>query len=74
MPENHFSIVREYQRPMVDLVSESQATSPTTYRELTQIIFPYPNISSFLYNLVWRRMRGIVSSSGRSLIAEVMLC
>ena len=73
MPENHFSIVREYQRPMVDLVSESQATSPTTYRELTQIIFPYPNISSFLYNLAWRRMRGIVSSSGRSLIAEVML-
>lgn len=72
-PANLFGIVQEYQRPAADLVSKGQATSLTAKRELTQIIFPYPNISSFLYNFAWRRMRGVVSSSGRSLIAEVML-
>jgi hypothetical protein len=72
-PTNQFGIVQEYQQPTALNDSEDQAISPTANRELAQIIFPYPNISSFLYNVAWRRMRGVVSSSGRSLVAEVIL-
>jgi hypothetical protein len=72
-PANQFGIIQEYQQPTALNVSLDQATSLTNNRELAQIIFPYPNISSFLYNVAWRRMRGVVSSSGRSSIAEVIL-
>ena len=79
-PANQFGIVQEYQQPTAIPISEDWwkpllIDSPpplTTQRDIAAIIYPYPNMTSFLFNLAWRRMQGIVSSSGRSSIAEVI--
>ena len=80
-PANLFGIVQEYQQPTAVPISEDwwkplvvdhPPTSLTTKRDVAAIIYPYPNMTSFLFNLAWRRMQGIVSSTGRSSIAEVI--
>ena len=79
-PANQFGIVQEYQQPTAVPISEDWwrpllmdfPLPPTAKRDVAAIIYPYPNISSFLFNLVWRRMQGIVSPTGRSSIAKVI--
>ena len=78
-PANQFGIVQEYQQPTAVPISEDwwkpllvDSPSLTTKRDIAAIIYPYPNMTSFLFNLAWRRMQGIVSSTGRSSIAKVI--
>ncbi|KAH9050787.1 hypothetical protein EDB87DRAFT_1827350 [Lactarius vividus] len=82
MPANQFGLVQKYQQPMAITASEdrwrpptvdSSPTCPTSDREVSDIIYPYPNISSFLFNLTWRWMQGVVSSSNRASMAKVLL-
>ena len=81
-PSNQFGIVQEYQQPTASPISvdwwmllctKTSPTTPTTKREVTDIIYPYPNITSFIFNLTWRRMRGVISSSGRTSIVDAIL-
>lgn len=80
-PANQFGIVQEYQQPTAIPVFEDwwkphtdgNPGSLTANREVAHVIFPYPNMSSFLFNFAWRQMHGIVSSSGRTSIANVIL-
>ena len=79
---NQFTLVREYlQRPSVipdSLVSwkspvvKLPPTTPKKHREVLDIIYPYPNISSFLYNLTWRRMCGVASNSNREKMLNIL--
>ncbi len=75
---NRFALVREYQqRPSAipdyvvlwkSLVINLPPIIPKKHRKVSNIIYPYPNVSSFLYNLTWRRMCGIVSASSREMM------
>ncbi|KAH9051666.1 hypothetical protein EDB87DRAFT_1735076 [Lactarius vividus] len=82
MPANWFSLVQKYQQPMAITASEdrwrpptmdSSPTCPNSDREVSDIIYPYLNISSFLFNLTWRQMQGVVSSSNWASMAKVLL-
>ena len=72
-PANQFGVVKEYQRQPAAVLITGTSTPPTTHRDVADIIEPYPTLSSFLFNLTWRRMKGVVSSSGRASIAKVLL-
>ena len=82
-PANQFGIVQEFQQPTAVSRAITEDQSPTimdpppsslpTVRDVADIIDPYPNITSFLFNLAWRRMQGAVSSSGRASIIKVLL-
>jgi hypothetical protein len=73
---NRFALVQEYQRhPSVipdSLVSQETLVPghtdppPKKHRTIPNIIHPYPNITSFLYNYTWRRMGGIASASNQA--------
>lgn len=79
---NRFSVVREYQqRPSVipdsqvswkSLVVHLPPITPKKHREVLDIIHPYPNISSFLYNLTWRRMCGVASTANREMMTNTL--
>ncbi|KAH9011740.1 hypothetical protein EDB85DRAFT_2159661 [Lactarius pseudohatsudake] len=79
---NRFGVIREYQqRPTVipdinaswrTLVVDHTPAPLKKHREVMDIIFPYPNLSSFLYNLTWRRMSGVLTSSNRTLMANML--
>lgn len=76
-PANRFGLVQEYQQttavPVSLIIADYFPTYPKTNRDVSRIIYPYPNISSFLFNLAWRRMQGVASSSDRVSIAKVLL-
>jgi hypothetical protein len=75
-PANQFGIVQEYQRQLTALpIAEDQLPSniDTSDRDIADIIDPYPNVTSFLFNFAWRRMKGVVSSAGRASITSVLL-
>ena len=79
---NRFTLVREYrQQPSVtpdSLVSWNSPvvalhpTTPKKCREVLDIIYPYPNLSSFLYNLTWRQMCGVASNSNRDKMTNTL--
>ena len=77
-PANKFDIVQEYLRQPIPIhTTEDQPSWPsspslTTVRDITDIIKPYPNITTFLYNFTWQRMKG-VSASGRASFTKVLL-
>ena len=54
-------------------MQKTSPTTPTTKREVTDIIYPYLNITSSIFNLTWRRMRGVISSSGHTSIVDAIL-
>jgi hypothetical protein len=80
---NRFAVVREYQQhPSVipdsevswkSLVVHLPPITPKKHREVSDIIYPYPNISSFLYNLTWRQMCGVASTANQEMMTS-MLC
>ena len=69
-------MAQEYQRqPTAVPTTEDQPSSlpsPTIVRDIADIIKPYPNITSFLYNFAWQQMKG-VSASGRTSFTKVLL-
>ena len=79
---NRFAVVREYQRhpsaipdslvSWETLVPGHTNLPPKKHRKALDIIYPYPNISSFLYNYTWRRMGGIASTSNRAQMTAVL--
>jgi hypothetical protein len=74
---NQFGVAQEYQQlqtavPITENQSSTISSSLTADRDIADIIYPYPNVSAFLFNLTWRRMQG-VSSSGRASITKVLL-
>jgi hypothetical protein len=74
---NQFGVVQEYQQlqtavPITENQSSTISSSLTADRDIADIIYPYPNVSAFLFNLTWRWMQG-VSSSGCASITKVLL-
>lgn len=74
----HFGIVQEYQHPTAVSISKDGwkalvvDTCLKPNRDVSHIIYPYPNLSSFLFNLAWRRMQGVLSSSNRASMVKVL--
>ena len=79
-PANQFGVVQQYQQRTAVPITEDEfpvitnisPTSLTNDRDIADIISPYPNVTSFLFNLAWRWMQGVVSSSGRASITKVL--
>ncbi|KAH8981633.1 hypothetical protein EDB92DRAFT_176878 [Lactarius akahatsu] len=79
---NRFALVREYQQhPSAipdsqiswdSLIPDHINALPRKHRKVSDIIYPYPNISSFLYNYTWKRMGGIVSASSRASMTKTL--
>lgn len=73
---NRFSLVWEYQQhpsiiPNSSVLQETLVLGhtnqpPKKRRKIPDIIHPYPNIGSFLYNYTWRWMGGVASASNRT--------
>jgi len=74
-PPNQFGVIQEFQQPWLAAVPITNVmnTSPTTDRDIADIVDPYPNVTSFLYNLTWRRIHGVVSISDRTTFTKMLL-
>jgi len=80
---NQFALIREYQQHPSSIpdslvswrsfIAGHSPIPPKKQREVPDIIYPYPNISSFLFNFTWRRMCGMMSSANRALVMAVLL-
>jgi hypothetical protein len=81
-PVNPFGVMQEYQQPTATPISEDwwrplltdmTPTPLTMKREVADIIYPYLSITSFIFNLTWRWMQGVISSLGHASITKVIL-
>ena len=77
-PPNEFGIVQEFQQPEtmavpVTDVPNASPSSLTTDQDITDIIDPYPNVTSFLFNLTWRQIRGVVSNSDCTSFTKMLI-
>ena len=79
---NRFALVREYQQ-LPSAIPDSLVSwesfvpghtnpPPKNHRNISDIIHPYPNLSSFLFNYTWRRMGGVASASNRALMITIL--
>lgn len=76
-PPNEFGIIQEFQQPKptavpITDVTNASPSSLTTDRDITDIVDPYPNVTSFLFNLAWRWIHGVVSNSDHTSFTEML--
>ena len=74
-PANQFDVKKQYQQRTEDkfpVITNISPNSLTNNRDITDIINPYLNISSILFNLAWRHMQRVASSSGHASIIKVL--
>lgn len=79
---NSFALVRKYQQhpsAIPDykvswklLVLSQPPLAPIKPRKVSDIVYPYPNVSSFLYNLAWNRMCGVGITTNREMMTTTL--